>query len=479
MSVAALLLAIATSAFAAKITTTVTVSGVFGTLPAVQFDGTEGMSTLFRYDVDVTTAPAHPLDFTSTLGTEVMVTITHGTSTRQLSGMCSRISETATADAITYRLELVPRVSLLGLGENSRIFQDMSVPDIISRVLRDGGIDFQLSLAGSYKPRNYAVQYHESDFNFISRLMEDEGIYYFFTHGGSGHQLVIADNPAASAPLPAAVNFVRPTPKPNAEGVLTWQKTQQVVPSLVTLRDFHFELPNENLEASKQVPAAVTVGTVVHRLALPVSAGLEVYEYPGGYAKHFDGASDIQNVFAESTRFADVRTQAVAATAIGIDGSANVPLLAAGSLFSLTGHPNGNGQYLVTSVHHSVQGAKGDYTNVFTALPAALPFRPARSTPRPHADPQSAVVVGPAGQQLFTDKYGRVKVQFHWDRQGKNDANSSCWVRVAALHAGQENGFTVVPKIGDEVIVDFLEGDPDQPIVIGSSYNPDHLPPLP
>lgn len=464
---------------AAKIDTVITASGAFGTLPVAAFDGTEAISSLFRFDVDVATDAAHPIAFDATLGSEVTVTVTHGQTTRLFSGMCARISETSTDHGFTDRLELVPRLALLAMTEDSRIFQDQSAVDIIRKVLAEHAIDFQLALTRVYTPRNYCVQYRESDFNFISRLMEEEGIFYFFSHGSGGHRLVIADTSASDPPLQSSANFLPAARRTDAEGVFSWQKTQELRPAKVTLFDFNFQLPDNHLEATSSIQPSVVVGAVTHHLDLPASAGLEIYDYPGGYAKHVDAVSDLENIFTENRRIAATRMQELASTAIGIDGTANLPQFTAGAVFTLAQHPNGNGQYVLTSVHHSTtqQGSKLDYQNTFTCIPSTLPFRPLRVTPRPAIGDQTAVVVGPAGEEIFNDGYGRVKVQFHWDRQGKNDQNSSAWIRVGALHAGEETGFVPVPLIGSEVVVAFLEGDPDQPIIIGSVYNPRHRPP--
>jgi type VI secretion system secreted protein VgrG len=465
---------------AARLNTTITATGAFGTLPVVAFDGTEAMSSLFRYEVDVVTDAAHPIAFDAVLGSEVTVNVTHGPTTRQFSGMCARISETSAGDAFTYRLELVPKLALLAMTEDSRIFQDQSVPDILQRVLASRGIDFQLALTRSHEPRNYCVQYRESDLNFISRLMEEEGIFYYFTHSANGHHMIVSDSSASSPAVQAPANFLPAVQRPDAEGLFAWQKTQELRPAKVTLFDFNFQLPDNHLDATSSIQPSVAVGSVTHRLALPATGGLEVYDYPGGYAKRFDSETDLQKIFTENGRAAAMRMQELASSAIGIDGGGNLPQFTAGASFVLAQHPNGNGQYVLTSVHHSTtqQGSKLDYQNTFTCIPLALPYRPPRLTPRPRIDgTQTAVVVGPAGEEIFTDKYGRVKVQFHWDRNGKKDANSSCWIRVSAQFAGQEFGFVSVPRIGQEVVVNFLEGDPDQPIIVGSAYNPDHLPP--
>ena len=236
-------------------------------------------------------------------------------------------------------------------------------------------------------------------------------------------------------------------------------------------------------------------GTVSHKLKVASNDGFELYDFPGGYAQRFDGvapgggdrASDIQNIFQDNTRTVGIRMQQETAPAISISGQSTCRQFTAGCKFTLDRHFNANGSYVLTQVSHLA--TMGDtytggsdtspfYENSFQCIPAALPFRPARTTPRPTVEgTQTAVVVGNAGDEIFTDKYGRVKVQFPWDRQGQNDANSSCWVRVATLWAGKQWGIIHIPRVGQEVIVAFEEGDPDRPIVVGSVYNAENMPP--
>jgi len=374
----------------------------------------------------------------------------------------------------------VPRLALLAQNQDSRIFQSKDVPDIVRSVLTQHGINFQLALTRAYEARDYCVQYRESDFNFISRLMEEEGIWYFFAHTPSGHQMIIRDSPAGNPALGSAP-FLPAVLRQGGEGVFAWEKAQEVRAAKVTLFDFNFQLPHQHLDATKAIQQSVVVGTVTHLLALPVTANLENYDYPGGYAKRFDATQDLSKIFTEAMRVASIRMEEIAATAITIDGSSTMPQFTGGSRVTLSRHPNGNGEYLLSSVHHTASvgpGSKLDYQNSFTCIPSGLPFRPRRTTPRPViGGPQTAYVVGPAGETVFKDRYGRVKVQFHWDRQGTSDEHSSMWIRVAALHAGQESGFMAVPEVGDEVVVAFLEGDPDQPIITGSVYNPERMPP--
>ncbi|MGZ7079125.1 MAG: type VI secretion system Vgr family protein, partial [Thermoanaerobaculia bacterium] len=478
-----LCVSIASAQTAAPPASTVTASGPFGTVSLTGFDGDEALSTLFHFDLSFIADAAHPIAFGATLGHEVTVTLPTQGSPRFFSGICSRISESTDGRRFTYQMQLVPKLTLLAHTAQSRIFQDKSVPEILDKVLSDRGITFTNSLKRNYPKRNYVVQYRETDFNFASRLMEEEGIFYFFNHAASGHTLVITDSSAdlstlaGTAPFDSSVNSKR-----TANGITSWEKTQELTAGKYTLRDHNFQLPEDNLESSDVIQQSVDAGQVNHQLALPANQGLEIYDYPGGYAKEFDGASDLQKIFTEGTHIAAVRMEEVASNALVIEGAGGLPHFVTGAKFTLSGHPNANGNYVLTSIHHSVTttGRKSDYHNNFTCIPAGLPFRPKRSAMRPVIEgTQTAVVVGPAGEEIFIDQFGRVKVQFFWDRQGKKDANSSAWIRVGALHQGQENGFTVAPRIGEEVIVAFQEGDPDQPIIVGSAYGPEHpVPPI-
>ncbi len=278
--------------------------------------------------------------------------------------------------------------------------------------------------------------------------------------------------------------------------MLGWQKRQELLTGQYTLWDHSFELPGKNLQAKGQITNNVAVGKPTHQLQAGRAEGREVYDYPGAYAVRFDGvdpggsdqAAQVQNIFKDNARTVAVRQQQQAALGVAIDGTSTCRQLVSGQKFTLEKHGHGDGAYVLTTVRHEVvtpvnyrgtgQTAAFRYRNAFTALPLALPFRPQRVTPRPVVQgTQTAVVVGPAGQEIFTDKYGRVKVQFNWDRDGKRDAKSSCWVRVAQLAAGKRWGASFWPRIGQEVVIAFLEGNPDAPIIVGSVYNAEQMPP--
>jgi type VI secretion system secreted protein VgrG len=466
------------------------------------FTGREAVSQLFNFQVDLLAPALSPVAFDKLLGQGVTVSMTlPDQSTRHWHGMVRSVSQGGTSQVesgisvTAYRLVLVPQLWLLTRRKQSRIFQQQSVPDILKAVL---GSSASLDPQGTFEKRDYCVQYRETDFDFISRLMEEEGLFYFFKHADGQHTLVVGNSATAhpAVPGPTTLSY-----EP-ADGGLTpddrvysWEKEQSLTAGKVTLWDHTFEMPTSHLDAASNVLGSVTAGTVTHKLSVGGNGALELYDYPGGYAKRFDGvapgggdrASDLQKIFQDNQRTADLRMRAEESGALRTTGASTCPQLTAGHKFTLDGHADGDGEYVVLDVEHfASSGSLGStgmdegfsYTNRFGTTPVTLPFRPPQTTPRPHvAGCQTAVVVGPAGEEIFVDKYGRVKVQFHWDREGKKDANSSCWVRVASMWAGRQWGAVHLPRIGQEVVVDFIEGDPDRPIIVGSVYNADNMPP--
>ncbi|MGH9748324.1 MAG: type VI secretion system Vgr family protein, partial [Candidatus Polarisedimenticolia bacterium] len=450
-----------------------------GVLLLEGFRGQEAISSLFAFELDLLAPDGRDIPFEAVLGKEFRVTIALADgSTRHFSGICSRFARSDRGSLTRYEAGIVPRFWLLTRRQDSRIFQEKSVPQILAQVL--GGIPdhgFELRLQGTFQPRDFVVQYGETDFAFVSRLMEDEGIFYFFRHGADGHTMVIANTPQDHPDLPVAVPYRRDTTIPRPGSIATWEKAQEVRSGKYTLRDYNFELPGQTLEESATIQQSVQVGPVVHSLGVAGNDQFEIYDYPGGYAQRFDGVdpaggerpAELAKIFEDARRTAGLRMQEEATRSLSIRGTSTAPVLAAGHRFSLSMHPEAAGSYVLTSVRHAARAAAGGslgvYGNAFTCIPAALPYRPPGTTPKPVIPgPQTAIVVGPPGEELFTDKYGRVKVQFHWDRQGQRDGSSSCWVRVASLHAGTESGFTAIPRIGWEVVVSFEDGDPDRPI---------------
>jgi type VI secretion system secreted protein VgrG len=373
-----------------------------------------------------------------------------------------------------YSATVRPWLWLLTQASNCRIFQDKTVPEIIKQVFRSHGLtDFEESLTEKYAPREFVVQYRETDFNFVSRLMETEGIYYFFKHEATKHTLVLADSYSAHDTVDGYedVPYIRPGSLQQAlpDHLDGWEVAQQIEPGTVILNDFNFETPKSNLLAKRSAPNS-------HE-----RADFEDYDYPGKYLKGADGET-----------YARLRLEELNARYEQVKGTGNARGITVGSLLEPTNLPveSDNREYLLTAARFAIEGPNYEtqehgnggevFRCTFAAIDSKCPFRTGRGTPRPTVPgPQTATVVGEAGEEIWTDKYGRVKVQFHWDREGQRDENSSCWVRVTQMWAGSQWGAIHIPRIGQEVIVDFLEGDPDKPIITGRVYNADNMPPYP
>jgi type VI secretion system secreted protein VgrG len=432
--------------------------------------GTEAISQPFHYGLELL-SEEDSLNFDDLVGQRVSIrTVLADGSNRYWNGFVSRFSQGERDQILTaYRADVVPWLWFLGRTADCRIFQNKTVPDIIQQIFRDLGFtDFTLRLYGSFRTRDYCVQYRETDFAFVSRLMEEEGIYYFFEHGESQHRMVLANDPSAHKPCPgqekarclAAANSWK-----DEDVILGWHQAKELRPGKWTHTDYNFETPSTSLLVNVAGPNQ-----------------FEIYDYPGEYSKRGEGES-----------LAKIRLQEETAPAFVGYASGNCRSFFSGALFTLEDHyrEDLNQQYLITAMtFRASQG--GDYGSGgmdnldpefafegnFECIPAIIPFRPLRVSPRPSVRGcQTAVVVGPAGEEIYTDKYGRVKVQFHWDHEGKKNENSSCWVRCSHPWAGVGWGAVSIPRIGQEVVVDFLEGDPDQPIIIGRVYNAEAMPP--
>ena len=463
------------------------------------FRASEAISRLFRYEVDLIAEAGAAVPFDRLLGAGMTVELRQfDAPSRYFDGMVRCVSQGERDEVFTrYHAELVPRLWLLTKKVRSRIFQQMTVPDILRQVL--SGLQVSYELAAQYHPRDYCVQYRESDFDFASRLMEEEGIYYFFQHSNGSHQLIVTDiaHQHPTVPGPAGIVFEEAAGEVRGDVRITrWEKRQELRSGQYTLRDYCFEMPSTRLEAHAQTDESVTVGRVVHKLRVGGNDQLEIYDYPGCYAQRFDGiaphggvrAQDLTEIFPDGDRTAKLRMEREQAAGMEIRGKGDCGHFLPGHKFTLERHFDGDGAYLLNEVEHQANQTgyqSGEefgfqYQNRFTCIPADLRYRPSRETPKPViSGVQTATVVGPEGQQVFCDKYGRIKVQFHWDRDGKKNADSSCWLRVAQFWAGNRWGAFFWPRIGHEVVVAFEDGDPDRPIVVGSVYNADNMPPMP
>jgi type VI secretion system secreted protein VgrG len=432
----------------------------------------EELGRLFQYDLDLL-SKKETIKLEDVLGQGLTVRLgLMDDQDRFFHGIVSRFCHAGTlGDFAIYQATLRPWLWFLTRTANCRIFQEMKVPDIIKKVFRDHGFsDFEESLSESYRTWDYCVQYRETDFNFLSRLMEQEGIYYYFKHVDGKHTLVLSDSYSSHEKCAAyeQVPYFPPTENVSRakDCVLEWCVAQEIQPGKYALTDFDFERPKADLAVKK-------VASRKHP-----KADLEIYDYPGEYIQTSDGDC-----------YAKCRMEEHQASYEQVRGFGNTRGLLAGGLFELTGYPRDdqNREYLIVSASLDVKSNEYEsgsrakvpsYACQFTAMDSKQPYRPPRLSPKPIIQgPQTAIVVGKAGEEIWTDKYGRVKVQFHWDREGKSDENSSCWVRVASPWAGKTWGGIHIPRIGQEVIVEFLEGDPDRPIVTGRVYNADAMPP--
>ncbi|AGU51056.1 type VI secretion system, Vgr family protein [Variovorax paradoxus B4] len=447
---------------------------------ALQFHrlvGREALSQAYVFDVDLLSR-SNAIDSAAVLGKPATVVMeTESGSPRYLAGLVTRFGLSHEDDRQAfYKMRLRPWLWLATRRSDFRVFQDQTVPEIVAAVLGRYGHPLEQKLSRSYRTWTYCVQYHESDFDFISRLCEHEGIYFWFRHEAEQHVLVFADDIASShAPLPGG-ETVRYHPHEKAgmtggleasERIYEWASSEEVRPGHYLNDDYDFEKPRADLTSLRQMPPGHD------------HDGFERCEWPGGFTQHDDGET-----------YARIRTEEQLSERSRVTGRANRRDLAPGCTFTLTRHPreDQNKEHLLLAVDYDLQenlqaseGVAGSEGSVqrfaFEAQPTSYAWRPPRTTAKPWTEgPQTALVVGPAGEEIWTDRYGRIKVQFHWDRLGQRNENSSCWVRVSTAWAGATFGATALPRIGQEVIVDFLNGDPDHPIVTGRVHNADEMP---
>jgi type VI secretion system secreted protein VgrG len=451
-----------------------------GTLVFRSMVATEELGRPFFYEIEVTSS-RNDVAAADVLGASATVNLeTTDGDTRHFNGLVARLDYVGTdRGTSTYHLVLRPWLWFLTRNADCRIFQNMTVPDIIKEVFTDRGFeDFDMSAltTDSYKPHEYVVQYRESDFSFVTRLMEREGIYYYFQHDSGKHTLVLVDSCVShQAPSMAdgSTSFTLPLRPEDRhrdatmEYVSDWRLVNAVEPGKYSLADYDFTKSRARLLSSRADPAG------------HAHDDLEVYDYPGGYTERDAGDA-----------YALLRLQERQQPVEQVSAHTNARKLTVGYLFTLSDHARDdqNRDYLVIGATHRLRGHDIEtagapdeepvIATAYRAIDAKRQFRALASVPKPVVrGPQTAIVVGPDGEEIWTDKYGRVKVQFPWDREGTLDENSSCWVRVAQVWAGSSWGGIHIPRIGQEVIVDFLEGDPDHPIITGRVYNDANMPP--
>lgn len=406
------------------------------------------------------------------LGQNVTVRLeTMSTEPRYFNGYITEFHQLSHNDKYSrYSATIKPWLWLLTLSENCRIFQDKSYPDIIKQIFNELGFtDFEDKLINTYPIESYTVQFNESDFNFVTRLMEQQGIYYYFSHENGKHTLVLVDD-NSTLPDCGEIAFYPPEEinnQFNTEAISKWESQRKLKSGGVRLSDFDFEKPSKNLEIASSTPTT------------PAVASLERFNYPGKYKERENGNTYTRLLMEmENTDYVTKLAKS------------SVRTLFAGTIFSLTEHhrEDQNSDYIIIQQSHHLRSDEylssssldlnELYSSTFKAVPAQTIFRSKPSAIKPKMlGPQTAIVVGKPGEEIWTDKYGRVKVLFHWDRYAAADENSSCWIRVAQTWAGKNWGHIQIPRIGQEVLVDFLNGDPDQPIIVGSVFNGSTMPP--
>ncbi|RMH10688.1 MAG: type VI secretion system tip protein VgrG [Planctomycetota bacterium] len=431
----------------------------------------EALGAPFECEIDLTSEESE-IAFDDLIGKNVTVRLElSDRQTRYFNGYVSQFQQTAREEGLTeYHAVVVPWLWFLTRTSDCRIFQEKDVPTIIKEVFRQHGFtDFEEQLSGAYRTWEYCVQYRETDFNFVSRLMEQEGIYYYFKHENGKHTLVLADSPTSHSTYPGYEQIEYHQPDEiiaDREFITSWKVNQSIQPGVFELKDFDFKNPSDPLESK-------SIAEVAHE-----QGKFGVFDFPGEYETSGDG-----------DMYARIRQEEVHACRVSVSCESDCRGIAVGSKFKIINAPRRDlgDEFLVISANyyleseHAVSGSPGGglpYTVSFIAIPAQRQFRPGRQTPKPLIQgPQTAIVAGKSGEEIWTDEHGRVKLQFHWDRYSRGDENSSCWVRVSQNWAGKRWGAFFLPRVGQEVIVEFLEGDPDRPIITGRVYNGQNMPP--
>lgn len=446
------------------------------------FHGTEGLSILFGFELDML-SENHRINFKDIIGKTVTVSIVLGSGEkRYFNGIISRFSqgrgggEEGIGPIFShYTATMVPSFWLLKKTASSRIFSNLSVPEIVDKIIGEKNYlyhEFRLKDYNAYAKRVHCVQYQETDFNFICRLLEEEGIYYFFEHENNKHTLILADDPEKHKLCPnqnTAKYQISAGGWLEEDTISSLERTQQITTGKYFMKDFNYENPTAPLEV-ETTTSEKALGTVE----------LEIYEYPGGYGEYEKG-----------DKLADKRMQEIESEITTINGSSNCRAFTSGYRFELKDYYRSdmNGKaYVLKSLTHSAKQkyTSGEeisdfsYNNNFTCIPSEVPYIPPRKTQKPVIKGvQTAIVVGSSDEEISTDDkcYGLVKVHFHWDKEDKKWEERSCWIRVSQLFTGIGWGAKYIPRIGQEVIVNFLEGNPDKPIIIGQVYNWENTPP--
>jgi type VI secretion system secreted protein VgrG len=440
-------------------------------IEVVYFRATERISE--PYALHVAMASASQIQYDDVIQKEALLTVSGAETDRHFHGIVRKFEHTGrSGQKYLYQAEIVPSMMLLSLEQDCRIFQNkkgqgLKVQDIVAQVFREAGIPAdrcEFRLKNKDYHRKFCVQYRETDMDFICRLLQEEGIFYFFEHSKDKHVMVFADDTVHYKPIEGTQRVIFRPPSglnPEKESISYIDFSRRLRPGTYTHSNYNFKKPSVDLEIKEKTKNAK-------------QQKFEIYDYPGQY-----GLED------RGKRLAKTHLEAGKALEEQANGTSTCPRLVAGFTFNLDGHDfkDFNREYLLVGVSHTGQqpqaleeqggaGAGANYSNNFLAIPSSVSYRPLKTIEKPYVrGMQSATVVGPKGEEIYTDEWGRVRVQFHWDRLGKSDEDSSCWIRVGQMWGGVGWGAQFIPRVGDEVLVDFMEGDPDWPIIVGCVYN--------
>ncbi|UQZ87817.1 type VI secretion system tip protein VgrG [Deltaproteobacteria bacterium Smac51] len=444
-----------------------------------ELEGSERLNEPYEFTLELVSIDAN-VDLIDLLGRQALLTmIDHGGQKRLIHGTIRQATQLYTGNIFThYKVVMVPRLWYLGLNQNHRIFQNMNIVAIMEHIFKEQGFPSELvafKLKEKYAPREYCVQYAESDLYFISRLCEEEGLYFYFEHQQDKHILCFSDasgGPWIPGQPDGLVRFYAGSGQLADEAVINrvrWGR--QVRSDRATYREWNFQTPSIDLEATADEPAQ-------QKAPAPGGLKLETYQFPHLYDNPGEG-----------DRYADLRLKRQLTFSRWLEGRSDMTRLLPGFAFNLFGHAvqDANSSWWLTKVEHKgsqpqvLEHEAPDrgfhYHNEFTAIDFSTRFVPAEKHPKKRIDGlQSALITGPAGEEIYVDEYGRVKVKFHWDRLGPDNEKSTCWLRVAGFLAGENFGSIHCPRIGQEVLVEFMEGDPDRPVVTGRVHNADNMP---
>lgn len=430
-------------------------------LTLMNIQGSEQLSSLYRFDIQFRTGLTTE-GVGRYLGKELSCEIGNGNNKRFISGVLTRIDETNNLDGIsTFTGVLEPRMALLRLGHNLAVFQNITVPDLVCKLLRQHNISqIDLRLRATYQPREYCIQYRESDLDFITRLLEREGIHYFFQHDEGQHTLVLADHPSShQLGKTATLPFMPQAGRGDGAGVLSWSSSSSVSPSSVQLKGFNMLQAASVIGESKTADPKHSIDGVSY---------VDTHGYDKRDQLDSEARLKMEQLEAENQQF---------------DADVSAWWAHCGEKFTLSGHPSASGGYLIKSIslaaNSSIDGDIPDFNCALSVFKDSLVWRPACSTPKPEiAGILTAAVVGPKSEEIHTDEHGRIKIQFPWDSENRFDDGSSCWVRVSQPWAGGRFGAIFLPRVGSEVIVSFVQGNPDYPMVTGTVFNGLNKPPL-